>query len=135
MCFCFLASSTSIPPKPSSTSSGQLVQPGFLSPAGKYCYGAHLKQLAACKPQCRGTPPELLPIITPLKWDTWASALQSHPDQDFVTNIIEGLRFGFGIGFNYASHACTPAKCNMLSTSQHPEVIDEYLKRSACLVV
>ena len=39
-----------------------------------------------------------------------------------------GLRDGFRVGFNYASHGCVSAKHNMLSATQHPEVIDAYLE-------
>ena len=117
----------------SSTGAGQTVQPGALTPAGRYCYGSHLKQLAAHMPECRGAPPPLLQVTTPLKWETWARALQAHPDRDFVAYIVEGLRDGFRIGFNYAGHTCNPAKRNMLSASQHPAVIDEYLREECGL--
>ena len=70
----------------------------------------------------------MLPVITPLQWLTWAKVLESHPDWDFSAYIVEGLRDGFRLGFNYASHTCTSAKRNMLSALQHPEVIDEYLR-------
>ena len=119
VCYLFLNFSTGV---------GQLIQPSSLTPAGKYCYGAHLMQLEACKPECRGVPPRLLPVITPLEWETWARALQLHPDRDFVAYIVGGLRDGFRVGFNYASHGCVSAKRNMLSASQHPEVIDAYLE-------
>ena len=46
---------------------------------------------------------------------------------------MEGLRDGFRLGFNYASHACTSAKSNMLSAFQHPKVIDEYLEEETGL--
>ena len=107
---------------------GQLIQPSSLTPAGKYCYGDHLRQLEACKPECRGVPPWLMPVITPLDWRTWDRALQLHPDRNFVAYIVGGLRDGFRVGFNRASHACVSAKHNMLSAAQHPEVIDAYLE-------
>ena len=115
------------------TGAGQLVQPSTITPSGRYCYGGDLKQLAACKPECSGAPPQLLPVITPLQWMTWAKVLESHPDRDFSAYIVEGLRDGFRLGFNYASHTCTSAKRNMLSALQHPEVIDEYLKEETRL--
>ena len=42
---------------------------------------------------------------------------------------MEGLRGGF----DYANHSCVSAKRNMLSASQHPEVIEEYLKEEYAL--
>ena len=73
--------------------------------------------------------------LTPLQWLMWAKALESHPDQDFSAYIVEGLRNGFRLGFNYTSHACTSAKRNMLSAFQHPKVIGEYLEEETRLVV
>ena len=88
---------------------------------------------AACKPECSGVPSWLRPVITPLQWLTWAKALESHPDRDFSAYIVEGLKDGFRLRFNYASHTCTSAKCNMLSAFQHPKVIDEYLEEETRL--
>ena len=47
--------------------------------------------------------------------------------------IVEGLRDGFRIGFNYGSNTCTPATGNAPSAFQHPEVIDEYLQEECRL--
>ena len=33
------------------------------------------------------------------------------------------------MGFNYESHQCCSAKCNMLSAIQNPEVVEEYRTR------
>ena len=63
----------------------------------------------------------------------WAKALESHPDQDFSAYIVERLRDSFRLGFNYTSHACTSANRNMLSSFQHPKVIDEYLEEETRL--
>lgn len=43
-----------------------------------------------------------------------------------------GIRAGFHIGFDYASHACKKVKRNMRSALDHPEVVREYLA-SECL--
>ena len=51
--------------------------------------------------------------------------------------IVGGLRDGFRVGFNRASHACVSAKRNMLSAAQHPEVIDAYLEEEhtcSCII-
>ena len=86
------------------TGLGQLAQPSIITPSGRYCYGEDLKQLAACKPECSGVPSWLRPVTTPLQWLTWAKALESHPDRDFSAYIVEGLRDGFRLSFNYAIH-------------------------------
>ena len=68
------------------TGVGQLILPSSLTPAGKYCYGAHLRQLEACKPECRGVPQRLLPVITPLEWGTTAT-----PRSRFSAYIVGGV--------------------------------------------
>lgn len=55
----------------------------------------------------------------------WESHLKLHPDQNFAGFIVRGLREGFHIGF---SSKCERASRNMLSATQHPEVMKEYLR-------
>ena len=42
------------------------------------------------------------------------------------TFIVEGIRLGFRIGFDYGSHTCRRSTSNMLLTRERPEVINEY---------
>ena len=80
---------------------------------------------------CRPEVPTRLPtameqILTPLNWREWDRCLMAHPDQRFRTYIVEGIRYGFRIGFNYSS-SCVSSPRNMASAMKNPEVIREYL--------
>ena len=50
----------------------------------------------------------------------------SHPDQSFVTYVLDGLQSGFRVGFNPASVSLKSASQNMPSASLQPLVIDDY---------
>ena len=52
----------------------------------------------------------------------------THPDQSFVTYVLDGLQSGFRVGFNPASVSLKSATQNMPSASLQPSVIDDYLK-------
>lgn len=73
--------------------------------------------------------PVLQHIKTPLRPDQRQLVLASHPDRHFVNYLLEGIKTGFQIGFDYVTHSCVPARGNMLSTLDHPEVISEYLEK------
>ena len=88
-----------------------------------------LLALDSCRPSS-GTSP--LPhkasfISSPLKIGAWSDLLASHPDEEFVTYILEGIRRGFRIGFDYAHHRRRPAKKNMRSATDVPHVVSNYL--------
>ena len=51
----------------------------------------------------------------------------THPDQSFVTYVLDGLQNGFHAGFNPASVSLKSATQNMPSASLQPSVIDDYL--------
>ena len=51
----------------------------------------------------------------------------THPDQSFVTYVLDGLQNGFPVGFNPASVSLKSATQNMPSASLQPSVIDDYL--------
>ena len=51
----------------------------------------------------------------------------THPDQSFVTYVLDGLQNGFRVGFNPASVSLKSATQNMPSASLQPSVIDDYL--------
>ncbi len=74
-----------------------------------------------------GEPPEVLKeIVTPLHWETWDSKLLDHPDQRFRRYVVEGLRDGFKIGFDYG-RSLKSVRRNMSSVLQHPQAIRDYL--------
>jgi len=95
----------------------------------RYTYTEDLKQLEANCPQI---PPPLPPlaetIASPLVIDNTRLALREHPDRGFVQYILNGLAFGFRIGFGYEEHGCRPSKQNMLSAVQNPGPVEEYLQ-------
>lgn len=83
--------------------------------------------------ECRSTyPSPPLPqsarrITTPLNSGVWSAMLADHPDKQFVNYILKGIEQGFRIGCHVDS-PLQSAKHNMLSASQHQEIIDNYLK-------
>ena len=88
-----------------------------------------LLALDGCRPRfpVRGPTP-MAAIRTPLKWEEWDRALGQHPDQRFRKYIVDGIRWGFRVGFDY-SRTCRKAKRNMASASQQPQVIADYLSK------
>lgn len=63
--------------------------------------------------------------VTPLRVDRFATELRSHPDTDRVAYVLDGLKFGFRIGFRETS--LKSAKRNKPTASANPLVIDQYL--------
>ena len=73
-------------------------------------------------------PEELSKVVTPLKSEVWEYYLWGLPNRDCTTYVVKGLSQGFRVGFDYAHHSCTSGKRYMISASQHPEAIDDYLR-------
>ena len=71
-------------------------------------------------------PKEMERIGTPLDWRVWDKALWDHPDPRFRKYIVEGIRDGFRVGFNYTV-GVRRAPVNMASAAEHPEVVKDYL--------
>lgn len=68
-------------------------------------------------------------IHTPLVWQEWDRCLATHPDQRLRRYIVDGIRYGFRIGFEYTNgynHTQGPRN-NLPSAREHPEVVREYL--------
>ena len=61
------------------------------------------------------------------KWQSWREALKEHPDRVFSTYVLDGLRCGFRVGFDYASPLCSATR-NMQSAHLHPTVIADYVQ-------
>ena len=72
-------------------------------------------------------PQELYRIVTPLLWQEWDKSLRQHPDQQFRSYIVDGIRGGFRLGFDRGTPLQAPPRLNMLSAEEHPMVISEYL--------
>ncbi len=80
---------------------------------------------AACRPFTQSS---LQEIITPLRWREWDHSLWNHQDQRFRKYIVDGIRHGFRVGFNYEpALSVRSSSHNMVSASEHPEVIQGYL--------
>ena len=66
---------------------------------------------------------------TPLKWREWDEGLREHPDNTFASYVVSGIREGFRIGFDYQSHRYKSAKRNMISATDHANVVRDYLAK------
>ena len=89
-----------------------------------------LLKLDACRPPSNWrTNENLSGSVSPLQWEVWDHFLESYPDQRFRDYIVDGIRVGFRVGFNY-SHTCQASKQNMASATQHPDIVREYLERA-----
>ncbi len=65
-------------------------------------------------------------IVTPLDWRVWDKKLSTYPDQQFRRYIVDGIKGGFRIGFNYA-HPLRSTERNVHSVKSYPEAIEGYL--------
>jgi len=74
-----------------------------IATSSSYKYTTQLLELDKCTPADTGalTPP-LLHIQTPANIRKWERALSNHPDQQCARYIVQGLTYGFRIGFQYA---------------------------------
>ncbi len=66
-------------------------------------------------------------VESPMQPEAWEVALAGHPDGDYRTYLVKGLREGFRIGFGYGSCQCTGASSNMHSAEERPSIIAEFL--------
>ena len=71
---------------------------------------------------------ELSGVYTPLKFQHWESMLAAHPDKEYVSYLLSGIREGFRIGFNRSSQL-TSARKNMQSADEHPSEVIAYLNK------
>ena len=86
-----------------------------------------LLHLDACRLKENTTLPSALNRVnSPLRWQEWDARLSSYPDQRLRAYLIEGLRYGFRVGFNYDS-TCRHVKGNMKSARDNPQVVQDYL--------
>ena len=74
-------------------------------------------------------PVEACWVRTPLKAEVWQEMLRDHPDRRLVGVVVRGIREGFRVGFQGDPKGLKPARQNMVSVRQHPEVVQEYLAR------
>ena len=89
----------------------------------------HLLWLDSCRRLAAHPLTEHLSIVaSPLsaRLPVWRARLATYPDQRFATYILQGLEQGFPVGFNY-THPLTASHRNMVSATQHPEVVKRYI--------
>ena len=70
-------------------------------------------------------------VSTPLNVDKLALELVNHPNSSFVSNLINALRYGTGIGY-LGPHKSRVSR-NLISASQHPDVISGNLHKEVQL--
>lgn len=70
--------------------------------------------------------------MTPLVVKQFSRELQLHPDPIQVSYVLNGLRYGFRIGFDDSINLCS-AKTNKPSAHANPRVIDSYLENEVRL--
>ena len=78
--------------------------------------------------QAQSPAPNICRAISPLHPKAWEAGLSDYPDQRFAQFLLRGISNGFRIGaqghFGYQ-----PAKRNLQSAYEHPQVVTDYLAR------
>ena len=117
--FSILSTPPSLPPS---------LPPLTLFVDGQYKYTNQLLELEACSSgRNEALPAYLCQVVTPLKLEAWHKALSDYPDQRFAAYILRGVEQGFRIGYNPHLVKLQPARANMFSTAEQPEVVEKYL--------
>ena len=96
-----------------------------------YVNMAQLQQLERCKAPFIA-PPQVQETVSPLVVGRWTALLQTHPDKDFVTYILQGISKGFHIGYDYNKKAKRAAS-NLPSAYHNPEVVTRYIQEEVAL--
>ena len=102
--------------------------------SGKYIYMPELRRLNALRPRSAPElPADITAVATPLRLSAWEAELRYYPDGEFAQYLLDGIKEGFRIGFDYTSHSCTSASKNMRSAYEHPEPIDRYIEQEIAM--
>ena len=72
-------------------------------------------------------PPKATAITTPLVTAHWQKSLAEYPNRALVHFYISGISQGFRLGFNNPTSSLRSARRNLISATEHPEVVEEYL--------
>ena len=72
-------------------------------------------------------------IQTPLVLANWVKLLANHPEKEFTQFILNGIQLGFRVGFNYSQQVLKSKSRNMLSTLDHPAVVEAYIHNELTL--
>ena len=70
-------------------------------------------------------------VSTPIDVDVLEHELSSHPDRNFVNCLLNSLGFGTRIG--YTGPHLPRVSCNLISASQHPEVVSRNIDKEVNL--
>ena len=98
---------------------------------GFYLYTDHLLSLNSfIDPSSKLTSSLALKVFCPLIISQWTKELYHHPDRAFSSYILQGIEYGFRIGFN-RSQILHSATVNL--PSQNSSVISDYLQREVSL--
>ena len=68
---------------------------------------------------------------SPLDWQEWEKHVASHPNRSLAEYVVQGIRDGFRIGFDYTNHRTRRAGQNMQSALEHPSVVQDYLTKES----
>ena len=94
----------------------------------RYRYTKDLLALDQCRaPRTRLPSSQFAGVVTPLQGDRWQESLSGHPDREFATYIVQGIRFGFRISFRYGSISFRSVQKNMPSVQQCRDKISTFL--------
>ncbi|KAL9958523.1 hypothetical protein ACROYT_G035550 [Oculina patagonica] len=66
-------------------------------------------------------------VSTPINVNVLERELSRHPDHNFVTSLINGLRYGTHVG--YTGPEKSRVSRNLISANQHPEVVSSNLSK------
>ena len=72
-------------------------------------------------------------IQTPLVLANWVKLLANHPEKEFTQFILNGIQLSFRVGFNYSQQVMKSKSRNMLSTLDHPTVVEAYIHNELTL--
>ena len=92
---------------------------------------AQLQQLEGCKAPFI-VPPQVQEIVSPLVVERWTALLQTHPDKDLVTYILQSISKGFCIGYDNNKKA-KRATSNLPSAYHNLEVVTKYIQEEVAL--
>ena len=102
-----------------------LSRPGGMVVDGSHQYTQHLTQLDSYRPPwAQGISGRR---TTPLILEAWTKLLRDHPDKEYVSYILEGIREGFRVGFKWGVCPLAPSQGNMPIAK--PERVSQYLER------
>ena len=74
-------------------------------------------------------PHPLLEIVTPLKHLRFQLHLRDHPDLNFVSYVLNGIRLGFRIGYLHQQNTGIVIANHLSTALEKPQVIDNHLEK------